>query len=66
LAGSHSIAAYGAGPEGEARVGLGRVLRALGQGEAARAELERAVALLTRAHGESSQEVLALRALLDR
>lgn len=66
LAGSHAISAYGPAAEGEARAGLGRVLLQLGQGDAGRSELERALALLTRAHGDGSAEVKAVRALLER
>lgn len=66
LAGWHSIAAYDPAAEGEARAGLGRVLLQLGQGDAGRSELERALVLLTRAHGDTSAKVQAVRALLDR
>lgn len=66
LAGSHSISAYGPATEGKTRADLGRVLLQLGQRDAGRSELERAVVLLTRAHGEGSAEVQAVRVLLDR
>ncbi|MBI1381221.1 MAG: protein kinase [Planctomycetaceae bacterium] len=66
LAGPHSLSAYGPAAEGQARAGLGRVLLQLGDRDAGRSELERALVLLTRAHGEGSAEASAVRALLDQ
>jgi tetratricopeptide (TPR) repeat protein len=65
LGGAHSIAAYGPADEGQARAGLGRVLLALGETEAGRAELRQALEALERAHGPDHAQSLAVRALLD-